>query len=114
MDNITFNHILSIVSGILTCIPLVYKICEVIRENVKAKQWNQIVSLVTKFMVEAEAKFDNGADRKAYCMAMIEASANTVECPIDMQKVSDLIDSLCAMSKVVNVTVQDSEHAEVV
>ena len=107
MENITFNHILSIVSGILTCIPLVYKICEVIRENVKAKQWNQIVSLVTRFMVEAESKFDNGTDRKAYCMAMIEASANTVDCPIDMQKVSDLIDSLCAMSKIVNAPAQE-------
>lgn len=107
MDNITFNHILSIVSGILTCIPLVYKIVIVVQENVKAKQWNQIVSLVTRFMVEAESKFDNGADRKSYCMAMIEASANTVDCPIDMQKVSDLIDSLCAMSKVVNVAAKE-------
>lgn len=114
MDNITFNHILSIVSGILACIPLVYKICEVIRENVRAKQWNQIVSLVTKFMVEAETKFDDGATRKDWVMGMVEASAKTIDCPIDMEKVSDLIDSLCAMSKVVNGTVQDSEHAEVV
>ena len=110
MDNITFNHILSIVSGILTCIPLVYKICQVISENVKAKQWNQIVSLVTRFMVEAESKFETGAERKTYCMAMIEASAKTVECPIDMEKVSDLIDSLCAMSKQVNVMVKQIEE----
>ena len=104
MNNITFNHILSIISGILTCIPLVYKICQVISENVKAKQWNQIVSLVTKFMVEAEAKFETGAERKVWVMGMIEASANTVECPIDMDKVSELVDSLCALSKKINVT----------
>lgn len=104
MDNVTFNHILSIVSGILTCIPLVYKIVTVVQENVKAKRWNEIVSLVTKFMVEAETKFDNGADRKAWVMAMIEASANTVECPIDMVKVSELVDSLCSLSKQINIT----------
>lgn len=107
MDNITFNHILSIVSGILTCIPLVYKLVVVVQENIKAKRWNEIVSLVTKFMVEAEAKFDNGADRKTWVMGMIEASANTVDCPIDMEKVSELVDSLCAMSKIVNAPVQE-------
>ena len=107
MSNITFNHILSIISGILTCIPLVYKIVTVVQENVKAKRWNEIVSLVTKFMVEAESKFETGAERKSYCMAMIEASANTVDCPIDMEKVSALIDSLCAMSKIVNAPVQE-------
>lgn len=107
MSNITFNHILSIISGILTCIPLVYKICQVISENVKAKQWNQIVSLVTKFMVEAESKFETGAERKIWVMGMIEASATTVDCPIDMEKVSALIDSLCEMSKVVNAAVQE-------
>lgn len=110
MDNITFNHILSIVSGILTCIPLVYKIVTVVQENVKAKQWNQIVSLVTKFMVEAEGKFDNGTDRKTWVMGMVEASAKTVDCPIDMEKVSGLIDSLCAMSKVVNGPVEQIEE----
>ena len=112
MDNITFNHILSIVSGILTCIPLVYKIVTVVQENVKAKQWNQIVSLVTKFMVEAETKFDEGSTRKDWVMGMVEASAKTIDCPIDMEKVSELIDSLCAMSKQVNVTVQTVEQIE--
>ena len=103
MDNITFNHILSIVSGILACIPLVYKIVAVVQENVKAKQWNQIVSLVTKFMVEAETKFDDGATRKDWVMGMVEASAKTIDCPIDMEKVSDLIDTMCTLSKNINI-----------
>ena len=114
MENEMIRYILSIVSGILTCIPLVYKIITITQENIKAKQWDKIVSMVTKFMTEAESKFDNGQDRKAWVIAMIEASASTVDCPIDMNKVSELIDSLCAMSKVVNSKIQDSDNAEVV
>lgn len=37
-------------------------------------------------------------------LAMVKASADTVKYDLDMDKISDLIDSLCDMSKIVNGT----------
>ena len=48
--------------------------------------------------------FEKGADRKEWVMAMVKASADTVNYDLDMDKISDLIDSLCDMSKIVNGT----------
>lgn len=57
-------------------------------------------------MKEAEKKFDTGAEKKEYVMSMIKASADTINYDIDMDAISDLIDSLCSMSKVVNAPTQ--------
>lgn len=50
----------------------------------------------------AEEKFDNGADRKEWVLAMVKASAETINYNIDMNEVAKLIDDLCKMTKVVN------------
>ena len=63
--------------------------------------------MVTKYMEEAETLFDNGADKKAWVMGMVQASANLVNYDIDMEVVSEMIDSLCAMSKKVNAPVEE-------
>ena len=57
-------------------------------------------------MKEAEKKFDTGAEKKEYVMSMIKASADTINYDIDMDAISDLIDSLCSMSKVINAPTQ--------
>lgn len=53
-------------------------------------------------MQTAETKFETGAERKEWVLAMVKASADTIDYDIDMDAISDLIDSLCNMSKVVN------------
>lgn len=60
-----------------------------------------------KYMTTAEEKFDNGADRKEWVLAMVKASADTVDYDIDMAVISKLIDDLCGMSKVVNAPDED-------
>ena len=40
-------------------------------------------------------------------MGMVQASANLVNYDIDMEVVSEMIDSLCAMSKKVNAPVEE-------
>ena len=57
-------------------------------------------------MKEAEKKFDTGVEKKEYVMSMIKASADTINYDIDMDAISDLIDSLCSMSKVINAPTQ--------
>ena len=46
--------------------------------------------------------FDSGADRKQWVMAMVQVSADSVKYNINMTEIGQLIDDLCAMSKVVN------------
>ena len=59
-------------------------------------------------MATAEEKFDNGADRKQWVIAMVQASANTINYPITEQELSDLIDNMVALTKKVNIPVQDA------
>lgn len=62
--------------------------------------------MVMKYMATAEEKFDNGADRKEWVLAMMKASADTVNYDIDMDVIDKLIDDLCEMSKAVNAPVE--------
>lgn len=94
--------IVSVLAGLVTAIPLVIKLVEYVQKSVKEKNWGKVLDMVMKYMATAEKKFDNGADRKEWVLAMVKASAETVNYDIDMEVVSKLIDDLCEMSKAVN------------
>jgi uncharacterized protein (DUF111 family) len=94
--------VISILSGLIVTIPLVVKLVEYVKKAVQEKRWDRLLALVMKLMAEAEEKFDNGADRKEWVLGMVGASADIVDYAIDLEQVSELIDSLCAMSKKVN------------
>ena len=94
--------VVSILSGLAVAIPLVVKLVEYVQKAIKEKNWQALLELVTNLMKEAELKFDNGNDRKEWVLTCVKASADTINYEIDMDVVSELIDSLCAMSKVVN------------
>ncbi len=94
--------IVSVLVGLATAIPLVIKLVEYVRKAVKEKNWNKMLDLVMELMKTAEEKFETGADRKEWVMAMVKASSDTINYDVDMEAISQLIDSLCDMSKVVN------------
>lgn len=93
---------IEILKGVIVVAPLVISLVKYIKQAIMEKNWKQLVTLVMNLMAEAESKFDNGADRRAWVLSIIEASANTINYPIDIEQVGELIDNLCAMSKVVN------------
>jgi hypothetical protein len=93
---------IEILKGLIVVVPLVVSLVKYIKQAVQERNWQQLVALVMSLMAEAEGKFDNGVDRKTWVLSMIEASANTINYPIDIKQVGDLIDNLCSMSKVVN------------
>lgn len=95
---------LAIISGLATAIPLVIKLVEYVQKATKEKNWNKMLELVIDLMEEAETKFAEGADRKEWVLAMVKASADTINYDVDIEAVSAMIDSLCDMSKVVNAT----------
>lgn len=94
--------IVAILSGLSVCIPLVYKLIQYVQKAVQEKNWASLVSLIIKLMEEAETKFEDGATRKEWVMAMVKGSAEHINYPIDMQALSDMIDAFCDMTKVVN------------
>ena len=102
MDNNVVNIIVSILTGIATAIPLIMQLVKYVKQAEQEKNWNQLVTMVMNLMEEAEKKFTTGAERKEWCLAMVKASADTINYPIDLEAIGSLIDSLCDMSKVVN------------
>ena len=96
------EYILAIIAGISTAIPLIVKLISVVKENIREKNWNKMLDMLMNYMKVAEEKFETGAEKKEYVMAMIKASADQIDYTLDMEVISEMIDSLCAMSKVVN------------
>lgn len=97
-----YEIFVEILKGLIVVIPLVVGLVKYVKQAIQEKNWQQLVNLVMNLMAEAEGKFDNGADRKQWVLAAIEASAKTINYPIDLEQISKLIDDLCAMSKQVN------------
>ena len=102
--------ILEIITGLIIVIPLVVKLVEYVKKSAMEKNWNNLIRLVMSLMTTAESKFDNGADRKEWVIAMVQASADTINYPIDEKELGDLIDNLCALTKKVNVAIKEEEE----
>lgn len=94
--------VVSILAGLAAAIPLVIKLVEYVRKAVKEKNWNIVLELVMKYMATAETKFETGAERKEWVLAMVLESAETINYDIDLVVISNMIDSICDVTKVVN------------
>jgi hypothetical protein len=97
-----YEILISVLTGLAATIPLVIKLVEYVRKAVQEKNWNELLKLVMNLMEQAEAKFDNGDERREWVLMMVKASADTINYEIDLNVVAQMIDSLCAMTKVVN------------
>lgn len=107
---------IEVLSCLAVILPLGYKLYNTIVLYMKEKNWPKLVGLVAVYMAEAEKKLAEGADRKEWVMAMIEASAKEMDYELTEDKlaeISKLIDDLCAMAKQVNVAGETGE-AEIV
>ena len=94
--------IVSILSGLAVAIPMAVKLVEYVQKATKEKNWNKMVELVINLMEEAETKLEQGADRKEWVLAMVKASADTINYDVDLAVIGNMIDHLCDMSKIVN------------
>lgn len=97
-----YEIVVSILSGLVALIPLVAKLVEYVQKATKEKNWNELLRLVMSLMEQAESKFNNGDERREWVLMMVKASANTINYDIDLDVVAQMIDSLCAMTRVVN------------
>lgn len=99
------NMIVQILSGLAVLIPLVVKLVDYVKVATKEKNWNELMRLTIKYMETAEEKFTDGATKKEWVLSMIRTSAVSINYDLDeaaIAKISDLIDSICDASKVIN------------
>lgn len=102
MDMSWIEYIPPILVGLATCIPLVVKLIQYVQKAVQEKNWTNMLNLLMDLMEEAETKFETGADKKEWVLAMMKAAADSINYPIDMDALSALIDSLCDLTNNVN------------
>ena len=101
--------LIEILGGLVVIIPLVVKLVEYVKKSALEKNWNNLIHLLLNLIATAEEKFDNGADRKQWVIAMVQASANTINYPISEKELGDLIDNLVALTKKVNIAIPEAE-----
>ena len=63
--------IIEILAGLMIVIPLVAKLVEYVQKSTLEKNWSNLIRLLLNLMATAEEKFDNGADRKQWVIAMV-------------------------------------------
>ena len=97
-----FEYVLSLLPGIFAIVVLIFNLIKYVKSAIKEKNWGEVLKLVMKYMEAAEGKFESGADKKEWVLAMVKASSDTINYDIDMEEISNLIDDLCDMSNVVN------------
>jgi hypothetical protein len=84
-------------------VPLVITLVKVIRDLYKEKNWDKLVIIVSNFIAEAETLYSDGASKKEYVINSVMAIAKTIGYPVDKDMLSELVDSLVALSKKVNI-----------
>jgi NTP pyrophosphatase (non-canonical NTP hydrolase) len=104
------NLTIEILAGLAIVIPLVIELVKYVKKSTLEKNWSNLIRLVMNLMAVAEEKFDNGADRKQWVIAMVQASANTINYPITEKELGDLIDDLVALTNKVNVKIEEVKN----
>lgn len=108
MDMELIKLIVSALPGIAAIITLIYQLVKYVRQSIKEKRWPELITLVMGYMERAEVMFENGADKKEWVMAMVKSTADSIQCEVDLDVVSEMIDSMCDMSRVVNAPAEEA------
>ena len=101
------NLIIEILAGLTIVIPLVIELIKYVKKSALERNWTNLIQLVMDLMAAAEDKFDNGADRKQWVIAMVQASANAINYPISDKELGDLIDDLVKLTNKVNIKLEE-------
>ena len=91
-----------ILAGIATAVPLALQLVRYAQMAVKERSWPRLLELVLELMKKAEEIYESGPMRKEYVLKAIQELGGTVGYEMEEERLSELIDALCAMSKAVN------------
>lgn len=115
MENILLwlDIIIGILTGLSIAIPLGATLYKTIKSLIQEKKWNELVQMTLEFMIEVEQKYSDGADKKDLVLAMIQNSVGQIGYTLDDEsktKISDLIDSICDASKIINTKIEEANQ----
>ena len=96
------NMILSIITGLCTCIPLMIQLVKYVKIAIAEKNFGNVMKIVIDLLPEAEEKFNTGEEKKEYVMSKVQSLSKSLGHEIDMDSVSEMIDSIIAVTKQVN------------
>ena len=99
-----------IASGLAATIPLVIQLVKYVKLAVKEKNWDVLLKKVMELMEIAEEKFEGGAERKEWVLAMLKSCEDEINYDIDYNAIAAMIDRLCDMSKIINATVPEKNY----
>ena len=104
MENVNFwvEIIVALLTGLVTALPLVIKLVDVIQKAHKEKNWRAVVQLVLTLMKEAEQNYTSGADKKQYVISSIKAMEKSLQYDIDEEAIGELIDAVADATKRIN------------
>lgn len=94
--------IVAIISGIVTCIPLIIQLVKYIKEAAKSKNWSTLMALVIQLMTDAEKLFATGEDREEYVISAIKSMEKTLNYDIDENVIKEMIAAIVKASKTIN------------
>lgn len=92
---------IAILLGIL--IPMVIAFVKAVKKAIKEKNWTKLLDLAMILMERAEKEFENGTDKKSFVMQMLKTSLDEINYEISDEELSDLIDSMVALTNKVNI-----------
>ena len=97
------NLIVSVLAGLVTCIPLVVQLVKFVQAAAKEKNWSKVMQLVLTLMTEAEKNYATGAERKEYVMDSIASIKDVLDYEVDMDVISQMVDEIVKASKTINI-----------
>ena len=97
------NLVIQVLANLVVVIPLVVELVKFVQKAIKEKNWAKLINLLTSLIIEAEEKFETGAEKKEWVISMIKTSADTINYDISEEQLSALIDSTIALTKKVNI-----------
>ena len=103
--------IAAVASGLAAAIPLAIQLVKYVKQAVKERNWGILMNKLMDLMETAESKFEEGAERKEWVLAMLKVSADSINYDIDYDAIAEMIDRLCDMSKVINAPAEKAEEA---
>ncbi len=99
------NLIVSVISGLAVAIPALISLVKVINAAAKEKNWAKIIDIALDYMETAEKNFESGADRKDWVLSMVATAAQQINYDYNAEsaeKISSLIDKVCAAANTIN------------
>ena len=98
-----YEIIISILSGITMCVPLVITLVKYIVALYKEKNWSKLIAIVSSLITEAETLYADGASKKEYVINSAMSVSTTIGYSIDKAMLGELIDNLVTLTNKVNV-----------